>query len=300
MIAELLPGQAMNQIVLVNSFERRQKKNGEEYLKLIVKDISGLMDVMVWDRSEKEINDLETNLCTNKFVYIEGNVEKFKTNDNKESTNVKAKVIYTVDKPEDISLFEKTSKIPHAKLAEMLDSAILNINNQYLRSLCNVLIGPNGTYREKYLIWPAAKSFHHAYRGGLAEHSLEVHRFITADYDGVTGFLNDEVDVDWDLLHTAALLHDIAKIAEYDYQDGACSFTTTGELIGHLCLGAIWVSSALNKVPDFPKDLAIHLIHIILSHHERLDWGAAVVPKTKEAILFHMADNRSAKMHQTR
>ena len=80
----------------------------------------------------------------------------------------------------------------------------------------------------------------------------------------------------------------------------AKGITTTGDLIGHLCLGAIWVSSAMNKVPDFPKDLAIHLIHIILSHHERLDWGAAVVPKTKEAILFHMADNRSAKMHQSR
>lgn len=299
MIAELLPGQVMNQIALVNSFERRQKKSGEEYLKLIVKDISGLMDVMVWDRSEKEINDLETNLKSNRFVYIEGQVEKFKL-DNKDAVNVKAKVIYPVEKPEDISMFEKTSKFSNETLAEMLDKAIANINNTHLRSLCNVLIGPNGTYREKYLIWPAAKSFHHAYRGGLAEHSLEVYRFITADYDGVSGFLDDEVDVDWDLLHAAALLHDIAKIAEYDYQDGACSFTTTGELIGHLCLGAIWVSSAMNKVPDFPKDLAIHLIHIILSHHERLDWGAAVVPKTKEATLFHMADNRSAKMHQTR
>lgn len=299
MIAELLPGQMMNQIALVNSFERRQKKSGEEYLKLIVKDISGLMDVMVWDRSEKEINDLETNLKSNRFVYIEGQVEKFKF-DNKDAVNVKAKVIYPVDKPEDISMFEKTSKFSNNTLAEMLDKAISDINNQYLRSLCNLLIGPNGTYREKYLIWPAAKSFHHAYRGGLAEHSLEVHRFITADYDGVTGFMSDEVDVDWDLLHAAALLHDIAKISEYDYQDGACSFTTTGELIGHLCLGAIWVSNAMNKIPDFPKDLAIHLIHIILSHHERLDWGAAIVPKTKEATLFHMADNRSAKLHQAR
>ena len=299
MIAELLPGQLMSQIALVNSFERRQKKSGEEYLKLIVKDISGLMDVMVWDRSEKEINDLETNLKSNRFVYIEGQVEKFKF-DNKDAVNVKAKVIYPVDKPEDISMFEKTSKFSYDTLAEMLDKAIADINNQYLKSLCNLLIGPNGTYREKYLIWPAAKSFHHAYRGGLAEHSLEVYRFITSDYDGVTGFMNEEVDVDWDLLHTAALLHDIAKISEYDYQDGACSFTTTGELIGHLCLGAIWVSSAMNKIPDFPKDLAIHLIHIILSHHERLDWGAAVVPKTKEATLFHMADNRSAKLHQTR
>lgn len=299
MIAELLPGQMMNQIALVNSFERRQKKSGEEYLKLIVKDISGLMDVMVWDRSEKEINDLETNLKSNRFVYIEGQVEKFKF-DNKDAVNVKAKVIYPVDKPEDISMFEKTSKFSNNTLAEMLDKAISDINNQYLKSLCNLLIGPNGTYREKYLIWPAAKSFHHAYRGGLAEHSLEVHRFITADYDGVTGFMSDEVDVDWDLLHAAALLHDIAKISEYDYQDGACSFTTTGELIGHLCLGAIWVSNAMNKIPDFPKDLAIHLIHIILSHHERLDWGAAIVPKTKEATLFHMADNRSAKLHQAR
>jgi 3'-5' exoribonuclease len=300
MIAELLPGQTMSQIALVNSFERRQKKSGEEYLKLIVKDVSGLIDVMVWDRSEKEINDLETNLATNRFVYIEGNVEKFKTLDNKEATNVKAKVIYSVDKPDDISQFEKTSKIPPEKMAEMLDSAINKINNPHLRTLCNILIGPTGTYREKYLIWPAAKSFHHAYRGGLAEHSLEVYNFITADYDGVMGFIGDEADVDWDLLHTAALLHDIAKISEYDYQDGACSFTTTGELIGHLCLGAIWVSAAMNKIQDFPKDLAIHLIHIILSHHERLDWGAAVVPKTKEASLFHMADNRSAKLHQSR
>jgi 3'-5' exoribonuclease len=297
MIAELLPGQTMSQIALVNSFERRTKKNGEEFLKLVVKDASGIIDVMVWDRPDKEITDLENNLRGNKFVYIEGPVEKFKTGDNKESTNVKAKIIYSIDRPDDISKLEKCSKIPHAKLAEMLDKAILNIDNIYLRNLCNVLLGPSGTYREKYLIWPAAKSMHHAYRGGLAEHSLEVYNLITADYDGVIGLMSDEIDINWDLLHTAALLHDIAKISEYDYQDGACSFTETGEMIGHLCLGAMWVNAALNKVADFPKDLAIHLIHIILSHHGRLDWGAAMEPKTKEAKLFHMADDRSAKLH---
>jgi 3'-5' exoribonuclease len=97
----------------------------------------------------------------------------------------------------------------------------------------------------------------------------------------------------------ASLLHDIGKIQEYIVTDVIddktyYAFTETGKMIGHLNLSAMWVYSEIEKIQGFPHDLQEHLSHILLSHHGRVEWGAAILPKTKEAEFFHMADHRSA------
>jgi 3'-5' exoribonuclease len=178
-----------------------------------------------------------------------------------------------------------------------LDEMISHISNKYLSKLCYNLVGPEGKYRNEYLIAPAAKGMHHAYPGGLLEHSLEVADFCISDCKTLNKYNYEALDAE--LLITAALLHDLGKIQEYMVStviDGTTlySFTETGKMIGHLCLSAMWVYAEINNIPDFPHDLQEHLLHILLSHHGRVEWGTAIVPKTKEAEFFHMADHRSA------
>jgi 3'-5' exoribonuclease len=182
-------------------------------------------------------------------------------------------------------------------LVEKLDNLINRIADPYLSELCNRFVGQNGIYREEFLTAPAAKSMHHGYSGGLLEHSLEVAEFCLADYELLKNYRYDCLNID--VMLAASLLHDIAKIKEYEIVeevDGKTyyAFTETGKMIGHLCLSAMWVYSEMDNIHNFPYDLKEKLSHIILSHHGRVEWGTAILPKTKEAEFFHMADHRSA------
>jgi 3'-5' exoribonuclease len=182
-------------------------------------------------------------------------------------------------------------------LVEKLDNLINRIADPYLSELCNRFVGQNGNYREEFLTAPAAKSMHHGYPGGLLEHSLEVAEFCLADYELLKNYRYDCLNID--VMLAASLLHDIAKIKEYEIVeevDGKTyyAFTETGKMIGHLCLSAMWVYSEMDNIHNFPYDLKEKLSHIILSHHGRVEWGTAILPKTKEAEFFHMADHRSA------
>jgi 3'-5' exoribonuclease len=182
-------------------------------------------------------------------------------------------------------------------LVEKLDIIINRIDDPYLNELCNRLVGQNGKYRKDFLITPAAKGFHHAYQGGLLEHSLEVADFCLSDYELLKQYNYQHLDIN--LLLTAALVHDLGKIKEYEVSEIVDDktfyvFTDSGKMVGHLCLSAMWVYSEMENIHNFPDTLKEKLSHILLSHHGRIEWGAAILPKTKEADFFHMADHRSA------
>ena len=183
-------------------------------------------------------------------------------------------------------------------LVEKLDNLINRIDDTYLNELCNRLVGKEGRYRQEFLIAPAAKGMHHAYPGGLLEHSLEVADFCISDYETLRNYHKYD-NLNLNVMLAASLLHDLAKIQEYmvvDLYDGKTlySITETGKMIGHLCLSAMWVYSEIDNINNFPQDTQEHLLHILLAHHGRVEWGTAIVPKTKEAEFFHMADHRSA------
>lgn len=184
-----------------------------------------------------------------------------------------------------------------------LDELLSIISNSHLSELCYRLVGRDGKYRKQFISAPAARSFHHAYPGGLLEHSLEVADFCISDCKILNKYKYDLLDAD--LLIAASLLHDIGKIQEYmivdEYDDKTLyAFTETGKMIGHLCLSAMWVYSESENIHNFPQDLQEHLCHILLSHHGKTEWGAAILPKTKEAEFFHMADHRSATIANSR
>ncbi len=189
------------------------------------------------------------------------------------------------------------TKETHDILISKLDALINKIQNPFLSELCTYMVGNNGRYREAFEQAPAAKGMHHAYPGGLLEHSIEVAEFCISDCELLQSYRYESLDLD--LLISAALLHDLAKTEEYELEEivddkAYYTFTYTGKIIGHLCLSAMWAYAAMDKINDFPKELKENLSHIILSHHGRVEWGTAILPKTKEAEFFHMADHRSA------
>src|SRR5436305_6109448 len=152
------------------------------------------------------------------------------------------------------------------------------IQNPQLRRLLSTLFADLWpSYRDA----PAAKRYHQAYPHGLLEHSLSVAQAVSAISATFPG-------IDRDVAVTGALLHDIGKIEAYQMHDGEISMSDQGRLYGEIALGYYLVRRAIDRLEDFPPDLANAVLHIILSHHGSLEHGSPVVPCTREATLVHM------------
>jgi 3'-5' exoribonuclease len=139
---------------------------------------------------------------------------------------------------------------------------------------------------------PAGRDVHHAYIGGLLEHSLEVAEYVDHMCRVQGSMLNR------DLLIAGALLHDAAKIWEYDFKSFSFEFTDRGRLLGHLVMGTELVGRLVAETPDFPTLLGQELQHMVISHHGQKEWGSAEEPKTINAVALHLADLSSSRLAQ--
>lgn len=174
-----------------------------------------------------------------------------------------------------------------AELVAELRSLVRSIRNPYLARLLKRVFGDK-EFMVRFCTCPAAQTFHHAYLGGLLEHSISVAtmcRSLSALYP----------ELDADLLVTGALLHDIGKVDELAFET-SIEFTDSGRLLGHVVLGERRVTRAVETLAGgMPPELALKLSHVIISHHGELEWGAPKRPSTLEALLLHHADNMDAK-----
>jgi 3'-5' exoribonuclease len=140
----------------------------------------------------------------------------------------------------------------------------------------------------RYRRAPAAKQIHHAFLGGLIEHVLSLSglaRLTAAHYP----------TIDYDLLITGVILHDIGKIYELNYERGF-SYSNEGQLIGHISIAMRMVGDRLRGLPDFPPLLRTLVEHMILSHHGQLEYGSPKLPQFPEALLLHYLDDMDSKM----
>ncbi len=146
------------------------------------------------------------------------------------------------------------------------------------------------TFQTAFLDAPAAKGFHHAYVGGLVEHTAAVLRLAR---DLTCRSYPERLNQD--LLLAGAFLHDIGKVHELERKPGF-AYTDEGAMVGHIVIGARMVRERAASIPGFPEELLLHLEHLILSHHGEKQWGAAADPQTLEAIALHYLDNLDAKL----
>jgi 3'-5' exoribonuclease len=270
-VRDLTDGQEVNSIFVVRAHSRRQRRNGEAFLKLRLGDVTGSMEAVVWD----DVDRLAPICPSGAIVRVLG---LFCVDERYGGALTIKRMRAAVEGEYDLADLMEGSPVPYPQLCADLDSLVETIQRPHLRDLLGRLIGP--AYHEA----PAAKYYHQAYRHGLLEHCLSV-------AEGVSALAAKFPGIDRDVAVAGALLHDIGKVEAYSSVNGAIELTDAGKLLGEIPLGYYMVRRAIEEIEGFPQADADALLHIILSHHGKLEHGSPVVPCTREATLVHFVDN---------
>ncbi len=162
------------------------------------------------------------------------------------------------------------------------------IQNTNLKRMVDIIIT---TYTAGYYEAPAAKTHHHAYLGGLLEHTCSVVKMAKFLYE------QHPEGADLDIVLAGAILHDLGKIEAYSWEGCSIDMSTKGKLIDHIPLGVMMLQPFLQQSETSPE-IQEKLLHIIVSHHGYREWGSPVEPATKEAIIVHLADLADFKLKQ--
>ena len=275
-IRELTQGMSVDAVFAVCGKEMRCTRSGDAFLSLEVSDRSGRMPA-VFFRPTPEASTVPSGAV----VRIEGTVTAYR--------GVKR---IAVDRMRPVDTYDSSELLQASRrdLGEVVDGfkgVAASVKNRSLRKVLKAVFGDEEFFA-RFIECPGARAHHHAYLGGLIEHTLAV-----ATVCGSLGPLYDRVDTD--LLVTVALLHDIGKVDELAYES-TVTYTDEGRLLGHVVLGERRMREAvLQSRSTIPSELLTKISHAMLSHHGELEWGAPRRPSTIEALLLHHADNLDAK-----
>lgn len=275
-VKELKEGDSIESCYGVKWVQIYHKKNGEPYVRLVLTDKTGEITAICWSFRDEYENIKVDSVCN-----VKGTVGKY--NDKLQMTISSMHIVD--DEDVDFSLFIKTSAIDTVTLAKGIDEISSMVKADYFRSLLSLFF-QDSSFRKKFLTHPAAKSIHHSWSGGLAEHTLGVGR--------ICSYLAGQYELNNDLLITSALLHDIGKVKEL--KNGlTANYTDEGRFIGHIILGVNMIEEKIADISDFPLNVYNELKHAVLSHHGELEFGSPIRPMTLEALVLHYADNLDAK-----
>jgi 3'-5' exoribonuclease len=275
----LQPGTCIEQPYLVSSKELRTARNGKPYLKLRVGDREGMLDCMVWEGADRLAPEFETG----DVVLIEARVGEYAGKVQLEATGLRRLLAGEYQAEE----FLPQTYRDIDELQGFLRFHIESVYDEHLRALLESIFGDE-EFLARFSKAPAAKQFHHAYLGGLLEHSVGV-------ADLCDHIAQQYGRVNRDLLIAAALLHDVGKVDELTYSS-SIDYSNAGRFLGHVILGITFVSGKAAEIPGFPEQKLQHLLHAIVSHHGELEWGSPKRPKTLEALIIHHVDNLDAKV----
>lgn len=144
-------------------------------------------------------------------------------------------------------------------------------------------------HKDKWDTVPGALSVHNDYYAGMLQHTVDVCNNAVSIYANYAHLCN------LDLVIAGALLHDVGKLYTYAFNETVIEMTHDGQLLDHIPLGALMLENARQYIEGDPRKLTL-LMHIVLSHHGKLEYGSPVTPKIPEAILVNYADGIDAKM----
>jgi 3'-5' exoribonuclease len=254
-----------------------QGKNGK-YLRLVLGDATGRIEARIWDGAEEAGSLFDVNDVVD--------VEAVAVDYNGVQLNVKR--ISKADSYNPLDFLPASSK----DIAEMWDSFRKIISGEITDIMLKKLlysVFDDRIIEQKFKKSPAALTVHHAWIGGLLEHTLEVVQLCTFISRIYPESLNKE------LLIAGAMLHDLGKISEYAVSGVSFQQTDTGKLLGHPVIGCSILKQKIDSIQGFPANTAILLQHMVLSHHGKLEWGAPVKPQTIEAEMLFLCDLISAR-----
>ncbi len=279
-VSDLQDGQAVTALFLVGAKEiRTSQRSGKSWLELALRDRTGSISAKMWDNFEALAKTFETD----DVVQIRGRVKLY--NGQKEMTL--EQIVPAAVRDYDLADFLAHTKYDVAKLFGDLQAAVAAVKNPWIKRLLESVVNDPAIV-PKLKRAPAAMGMHHAFVGGLLEHTVSLiglGRAVAEHYP----------ELDADVLLAGIVLHDIGKIDELSYER-ATSYTTAGRLLGHITIGTLLVREKIKAIAGFPEPLAILIEHLILSHHGTHEFGSPSLPQTREAIALHFLDDMDSKM----
>lgn len=279
-IASLQKDEPINHYFLIKKVETKINKNEKEYLLFELGDHSGSIIGFKWTN----ISEFHKQIEPGEIVKIKG-----KTFDYNGQLQISIDNIFRLSENENIPM---TCFLPRCEkdiedLKIKFWKRIETVKDENIKKLLKIIFDEE-TF-EKFCLAPAGKSWHHAYIGGLLEHTIEMIRIADLVCD-----LHKEINRD--LLIAGCFLHDIGKIEELVY-DRNFDYSDVGKLNGHIVIGLKILNKAIAKNQNFPEELERQLEHLIASHQGKLEFGSPVEPKTLEAIALHCVDELSSKVN---
>ncbi|MGH2460567.1 MAG: 3'-5' exoribonuclease YhaM family protein [Chloroflexota bacterium] len=278
-VADFNVGRKIEGFYAVVDARPAQRRDGTPFLRARLRDATGTVDAVAWDNVEasREV------LASGRVVKVRGLVGKAYHGEGLELTIEKVRCARDDEyAPTD---FLRRSRRDPGPLVDELRRLVDSLGPP-VGEVVRAALDPE---LDRFSEWPAAEALHHAWLGGLLEHSLEVAQLCDAIVRAIPG-------PDRDLVIAGALLHDVGKLDTYEVGT-TFGATDEGRLYGHILTGFHRVKVACDTVRA-PTDLARHLLHIVASHHGTLEHGAAREPYTREAIVVHYADELSAQLMQ--
>lgn len=252
---------------------RKVKKDGGPYLALEFLDKTGRISAKVWDNADAVSKILKEG----KVFRVTGQVNEW--NGHKEIKVDSIREASPQDKDFSEADFIEQAAFDTEKLfdqvVELLDT---HIQDSFLRQLVELF---SRQYRETFQKHYGAQKLHHAYMGGLLQHTASMLRFAVV--------AADHYALDKDLLLIGVLFHDVGKIQEFTISP-TLELTMEGGLIGHIMISQRIFLELKNKIDHFPEELSLKIQHLIVSHHGEKEFGSPEVPKTLEAYTLHVID----------
>ena len=279
-------GDSVQGFALLTKKEMRQDRNGKSFLDLEITDASGSMVAKVWSDSPALSGSFEPH----QFVAFRGSVKNYR--DQLQLTIDDCRQATEGDRHYG---FDESKLIPSTR--EDIDDLWMRLQRTYaegvdrpvLRRLATETLAVHGPALREH---PAAKSMHHAYRGGLLEHVVSMAELALL----VCGHYRD---LDRDLLLLGVLFHDLGKLRELGAMP-VNDYTLEGRLVGHVVIGRDLLIERCAAIAGFPEDLRLLLEHLVLSHQGRKEFASPVEPMTPEALALHFIDDLDSKINQLR
>jgi 3'-5' exoribonuclease len=279
-LAKFEENQQADSHYLVLNKQRRTTRTAKPYLSLILGDNTGQVEARVWDLADARISVdfnkgdvVKVRACVNRFDGV---------------LQLKVERLRKLNSGE----FDRADLLPATtydinELWAKLDTAVASLTDPHLQALLVAMLA-DPAVREAYREAPAAKQLHHAFLGGLLEHVVSLIGLADRVVPHYPMLMRD-------MVLTGVILHDIGKIHELAWSSGF-EYTLEGQLLGHIQIGAAMTEKAIDAMPDFPPRLKTLVLHMILSHHGKLEFGSPKLPMIPEALMLNFLDDMDAKM----
>jgi len=271
----------VDSLFLVKTMRLSETKVGKPFLALELMDRTGEVIARGWDGADR----LAAQCPTGSVVRVLGQAQVYKG-----SLQLKVTDVAKVDiKVIDWSRFLPTTPCDIGAMAEEILTLIADLPDHDIQRLLLAVVGDQPLWKS-FQSAPAAKSMHHAYIGGLLEHSLGICRLA----ERVCGLYPS---IDRSLLIAGTLFHDLGKVREFSFAVPPFDYSDQGRLLGHMVISLEILQEKLVALAPFPERTAMMIKHLIISHHGRYEFGSPALPMIREAFVLNFLDDLDSKMN---